>query len=225
MARFRKVTKSTIEAVTHLTAALRIWSCYRRLITGHFLAAVRRDVEISSREFGHWLQRGTHRLRAELGTARTPSRMAFSAASRGNLSDQRVPTHATSAAQSSSASTSGSASVLSVATTLDGGTQADVYNLSVEGAECYYANGILVHNCDCVTMAVARSREGFKLDVPADELDDMEEYEADARKSARVNNPRRLYGQMGEARRWSGDDDEDGAPATSKARRRLYGRM
>lgn len=40
-------------------------------------------------------------------------------------------------------------------------TTKTVYNLTVEGAHCYYANGILVHNCDTVTQFLnwARTNE------------------------------------------------------------------
>jgi predicted phage terminase large subunit-like protein len=34
-----------------------------------------------------------------------------------------------------------------------------VYNLTVEGEGCYYANGILVHNCDTVSMAMRHLRD------------------------------------------------------------------
>ena len=34
-----------------------------------------------------------------------------------------------------------------------------VYNLTVEGAGCYYANGILVHNCDTVSMGLGYLRK------------------------------------------------------------------
>jgi hypothetical protein len=34
-----------------------------------------------------------------------------------------------------------------------------VYNLTVEGAHCYFANGILTHNCDTVSMAMRHLRD------------------------------------------------------------------
>lgn len=36
----------------------------------------------------------------------------------------------------------------------------DVYNLTVEGAHCYFADGVLVHNCDAVVQAITRFRDG-----------------------------------------------------------------
>lgn len=34
-----------------------------------------------------------------------------------------------------------------------------VFNLEVEGAHCYYANGILVHNCDSTVQAWKHLRD------------------------------------------------------------------
>jgi predicted phage terminase large subunit-like protein len=48
-----------------------------------------------------------------------------------------------------------------------------VYNLSVEGAECYYANGVLVHNCDTTVMALMRYRNGGFIRLPSDEPEDV----------------------------------------------------
>lgn len=47
-----------------------------------------------------------------------------------------------------------------------------VYNLSVEGAECYFANGVLVHNCDTTIMALMRFRNGGFIRLPSDRYDD-----------------------------------------------------
>lgn len=38
-------------------------------------------------------------------------------------------------------------------------TISPVYNLTVEGAHCYYANGVLVHNCDTVSGALRHLRD------------------------------------------------------------------
>ena len=45
-----------------------------------------------------------------------------------------------------------------------------VYNLSVEEAETYYANGVLVHNC--TSMALARFRSGGFISLKSDVRDD-----------------------------------------------------
>jgi len=47
-----------------------------------------------------------------------------------------------------------------------------VYNLTVADAHCYYANGILVHNCDTTIMALMRFRQGGFIRLPTDELDE-----------------------------------------------------
>lgn len=50
--------------------------------------------------------------------------------------------------------------------------QKPVYNLSVDGAHCFYANGVLVHNCDSMVMAMLRFRQGGFIRLPSDEQDD-----------------------------------------------------
>lgn len=47
-----------------------------------------------------------------------------------------------------------------------------VYNLTVADAHCYYANGVLVHNCDTTIMALMRFRQGGFIRLDTDELDD-----------------------------------------------------
>lgn len=43
---------------------------------------------------------------------------------------------------------------------------ADVYNLSVEGEEEYFANGILVHNCRYLVMSIGGGPEFPILEEP-----------------------------------------------------------
>ena len=47
-----------------------------------------------------------------------------------------------------------------------------VFNLTVDDVSCYYANGILTHNCDCVIMAMFRFRHGGFMRLPTDEPDE-----------------------------------------------------
>jgi hypothetical protein len=47
-------------------------------------------------------------------------------------------------------------------------TMQPVYNLTIEGAHCYYANGILVHNCDASTQAIWWMRQSGFLTRRAD---------------------------------------------------------
>jgi predicted phage terminase large subunit-like protein len=49
-----------------------------------------------------------------------------------------------------------------------------VYNLSVEGARCYYANNILVHNCDTVSMALKHLRDVGMLTRAAERMAEIE---------------------------------------------------
>jgi type IV secretory pathway VirB9-like protein len=51
-----------------------------------------------------------------------------------------------------------------------------VYNITVEGAETYYANNILVHNCDVVSMTMARFRKGGFISTTLDKQDEPEEF-------------------------------------------------
>jgi hypothetical protein len=53
-----------------------------------------------------------------------------------------------------------------------------VYNLSVAGAKCYFANGFLVHNCDSMIMALMRFRAGNFISLRDDERDDPQEARA-----------------------------------------------
>ena len=47
-----------------------------------------------------------------------------------------------------------------------------VYNLCVEEAACFYANGFLTHNCDTVVMALMRFRSGGFITLPSDDRED-----------------------------------------------------
>jgi hypothetical protein len=46
-----------------------------------------------------------------------------------------------------------------------------VYNLTIEKANCYFANRILVHNCDSMTQALLRFRTGGFLSLQSDDDD------------------------------------------------------
>ena len=65
-----------------------------------------------------------------------------------------------------------------------------VFDLTVEDEHCYYANGILVHNCDALSQALRYLRDAGFLNIdppPPDEPDD-EDY-ADAGWSRKSENP------------------------------------
>jgi hypothetical protein len=53
-------------------------------------------------------------------------------------------------------------------------TTRHVYDLTVEGEHCYYANGILVHNC---TQAIRYLKDAGWLEInPEPRYDDAEDY-------------------------------------------------
>ena len=52
---------------------------------------------------------------------------------------------------------------------------ASVYNLSVEGARCYYANNILVHNCDTVSMGLKHLRDVGMLTRAPERMAEIED--------------------------------------------------
>lgn len=47
------------------------------------------------------------------------------------------------------------------------GSRQPVFNLTVEGAHCFYANGLLVHNCDSMTQALSdlNKHQGLNIDL------------------------------------------------------------
>jgi hypothetical protein len=51
-----------------------------------------------------------------------------------------------------------------------------VYNITVEDAQTYYANGILTHNCDTVSMAMSRFRKGGFITTNLDEPEPEQEF-------------------------------------------------
>jgi predicted phage terminase large subunit-like protein len=54
--------------------------------------------------------------------------------------------------------------------------QRKVYNITVAGAHTYYANRVLVHNCDTVSMAMARFRKGGFITTNLDKPDEIQEF-------------------------------------------------
>jgi len=50
-----------------------------------------------------------------------------------------------------------------------------VYNMTVDGAHCYYANGILVHNCDTVSQAIRKLRDMGMLTRSPERANEIEE--------------------------------------------------
>lgn len=74
---------------------------------------------------------------------------------------------------------------------------------------------------DCCTMAIARSRDGFQLDLSTDELDEQEDRDKKAQ-DIKDGGRRRGYGSMG-GEKQPLEKDEDRADG-GEVKRRLYGR-
>ena len=55
---------------------------------------------------------------------------------------------------------------------VESGERKPVYNLTVAEAHCFYANGVLVHNCDSMTLALMRFRQGGLITIHSEEDDD-----------------------------------------------------
>jgi predicted phage terminase large subunit-like protein len=51
-----------------------------------------------------------------------------------------------------------------------------VYNITVEDSHTYFANGILVHNCDTVSMSMMRFRQGGFISTALDREDEAPDY-------------------------------------------------
>lgn len=52
-------------------------------------------------------------------------------------------------------------------------TTQPVFNLTVEDAHCFYANGVLVHNCDSTCQALLRFRQGGFITLDSDEEEEV----------------------------------------------------
>ena len=109
-----------------------------------------------------WLRLGTSR-----GTTRTLTKFATGVA-RSLLHTLSKPSFARKAAKQPSQST------VSVRQVMNTHTTRHVYDLTVEGEHCYYANGILVHNC---TQAIRYLKDAGWLEInPEPRYDDAEDY-------------------------------------------------
>jgi predicted phage terminase large subunit-like protein len=138
---------------------------------------------------------GTDQTRAGRGTESTPRRLwqrlgqslgftlkAPLTASGAAWSRFARQTESDSAAQPAKRPSPSSASVRQVTNTR---TMRHVYDLTVEGEHCYYANGILVHNC---TQALRYLRDAGWLEIDPPPRDDWDEDDyADTGRQRRVN--------------------------------------
>ena len=89
------------------------------------------------------------RMGAELGQTANPSTSLANAVASHLAPSCQTPSSAVSPAETNS----GGAITLSTTQKRELGLR-PVYNLTVEGAHTYYANGVLTHNCDSLAWAV-----------------------------------------------------------------------
>ncbi len=173
--RSQKVMKFIIKTAIPLIAALIIWSAYRRQSIVQCLKYIVQNSWNISLGFAHLLLPGIDHQRALIGIENMPL----------NLSKNQGKSHinrqfwegenAFGAEHHSSLrpKAQNSARLFANIKKAAGGskdinftihTMRPVFNLTVEDSHCYYANGILVHNCDSMSQALRYLRDcGFAL--------------------------------------------------------------
>ena len=184
-----RVCKSTTLMATRLTTTSATWPASQTSSTGmsigprHLNAAERQNSLNTSAEFGAALLNGTDQKRGGLGTKNTqrplwqrlgeslsrttqPLTNAFGAALTALPRFLKERNSAPPLAKTPNQST---ALVRQVTNTH---TMRHVFDLTVEGEHCYYANGILVHNC---TQALRYLRDSGWLNIDPDPRDDWDE--------------------------------------------------
>ena len=136
--------------------------------------------------FAKKLRGGTNPMKVENGTVTSAPRPSSLAARlkqlwlrSGPISRQTLSRkYVSSAVRSFSRQLAGLRSVemrVPVAAVTERRERAMVYNLSVEGARCYYANNILVHNCDTVSMGLKYLRDVGMLTRAPERMAEMED--------------------------------------------------
>lgn len=173
---FLRSTMSIIATAIRLISITRIWSVYRwGFIGGILSASIERSRRSNSRWLDRWHRRGISLRLAESGIGGLPLRLwSRHALRRANLANPNPvsgaarPQSGKTAAEdfadlNAGGSTRGGRAVCASAPTP---IMRAVYNLTVEGAHCYYANGVLVHNCDTVSMALLWLRGQNLLPLP-----------------------------------------------------------
>jgi hypothetical protein len=214
--------RCTTRTATHSIVALRTWSAYQRLRIARWRGSQAARTSRIWIPFDLWLPSGIAPRPVALGTGRMLSAPApCSQGSRRHLASFMASVNARFAAKPSSAGTPGAFCAATPAPAVA------VYNLTVEGAHCYYANGVLVHNCDTVTMALAYFRDKHIFQTADDELSEEELKDVLMEKADTRKGPRNLYGGRdsnrstlaGSKRELDLDDIERMTPTT---RRKLY---
>lgn len=196
MAQYQTGLKSTTRTTTPQTTIFLIWRHYLQRCIGQCFTKISTITPTQTnngriwRRFGNSPKHGTDRKKEENGTARMP---------RNLISDYWLKVVAWVFTKESLlfAPVYGAASILS--RLLSGlhfaaqpiklknqntvGLDAvkplkhtkDVFNLSVEGEHCYYANGILTHNCDTFTQSMIYLERSDFIALPFAPDDDKED--------------------------------------------------
>ena len=154
--RSHEAAKYTIETAILLIAALRIWSAFRKARIAGTVSEWRRGIWNIWRRFAHWLPHGINPMPAVSGIAEYPPNLW----AKPEPPETQRPTKQESAA--SFAERRSVTEILgnnTVPIVVPAAPCALVYNLSVEEAKCFYANRVLVHNCDTVSMAIRHLRD------------------------------------------------------------------
>lgn len=179
--RFRLVMKFIIKTTTLSIFCLKIWSAYQKESIVSSLRIWLLDILSIWREYVLRLLPGTPLKRAGNGTANMflnqfgsldenhisgQSSVKSSAAGVGKCLNSEVKRDffAPQPARGTQANSG-----------LESANLAPVFNLNVEGAHCYYANGILVHNCDSMTQALRWLRDNGILLTGQEHARDVEQ--------------------------------------------------
>ena len=189
VSRFLRSTTCITETATRSTAALGIWSAYQWACIG---ACLRTSIWRSSARTllrpDLSPQLGTGQKKAGLGTVKSQPRGWWQRAqlswqipyrtSLGACADGAGGLSASRSLGSNTAEPHASCNSLHT----DGGSENTltpttrlVYNLTVDDAHCYYANGILVHNCDTVSQALRHLRDLGLLERGPERLAELEQ--------------------------------------------------
>lgn len=172
---YRMAMKSIIRISTLSIASMKIWSAYRCQCIGQWLRA-RLPLKQSA---SSWILSaifpllGIGHQRVVSGTDGMPTRPSVDP----GISRRLLPSLAfglvSGAEMRSSTAARNAFTALAHVSSKEARLSADalsgcihtlpVFNLEVEGAHCYYANGILVHNCDTATQALRFLRDAGLL--------------------------------------------------------------
>lgn len=163
---FQKATMFIISITILSISSLLILSVYRwACIEGCLKRMVLSAYANTSKILGRWQRRGTDPRKAENGTGSMLSKVCISLERFLITTPLLVGGTALSVERSTILETAAEYFVrrfVKMSTPIGKRRTEDmqpVYNLTVEGAHCYYANGILVHNCDAMTQAIKHLRD------------------------------------------------------------------